>query len=182
MQKLSFIIPLAISLCLSSLMCATTKQRAVAKFKISGVVMQTMSYCGGAPPTREVLDSFNTPKAMPFKKLFIKPGISNKEETPFIDSIITDENGRFSLDLPEGNYCVVEEWKSRHFQLPLKNEQETVDSACFRNLYNSCDYQVKVSEKNIDNIKIIFHRPCVYNQPCRSYHGPLPPKAAPLGR
>jgi hypothetical protein len=177
MQKLSFLImPLTISLCFSSLMCATTKQKTVGKFKITGVVMQTMSYCGGAQPTRQILDSFNTPRALPFKKLFIKVGKSNKEGTSFIDSVISDGNGRFSVDLQRGNYCVVEEWKSKPFQLPLKKENETLDSVCFRNLYDSCDYQFTVSDKNIENIKIIFHSPCFYNQPCRSYHGALPPQ------
>lgn len=183
MQKLSFLkLPVAFSLCFSSLMCVTIKQKAVTKFKITGFVMQTESYCGGAPLTRKILDSFNTPRAIPFKKLFIKVGITNKEETTFIDSVISDENGKFSADLPKGNYCVVEEWKSKPFQLPLKKENETLDSACFQNLYNSCDYQLNISDKNIDNIKIIFHRPCFYNQPCISYHGPLPPRQRPLGK
>jgi hypothetical protein len=161
----------------SSLMCTTSKQGVKTKFQVSGSIMQTVSYCGGAQPSQEILDSCNTPKGIPFEKLFVKRGLQNGENSTIVDTILANAAGNFSIDLPAGNYCLVEEWKSKSYQLPLKSKDQTIDSACYKNLYNTCDFQLSVTNKNIENIKILFHRKCVFNQPCISYHGPLPPVA-----
>jgi hypothetical protein len=97
--------------------------------------MQTVSYCGGAQPTRAILDSCNTPHGISFGKLFVKKGSTNDESPIIIDSIIADVSGNFSTSLEPGNYCLVEEWKSKHFHIPLKTDNQKVDSACFRNLF-----------------------------------------------
>src|SRR5664279_3153585 len=178
MRKLSSTILLLMITCsVSSLMCATSKQHVKIKFQVSGSIMQTISYCGGAQPTKSMLDSFNTPRVIPFGRLFVKEGLTNGESSKIIDTIISKADGTFSIDLPPGNYCLVGEWKSMSYKLPLKNKDQTIDSTCYKNLYNTCDFQVSVTNKNIENIKIIFHRKCVFNQPCVSYHGPLPPVA-----
>src|SRR5258708_9979056 len=65
------------------------------------------------------------------------PGLMNKESAMIIDTIHADATGDFSIDLPAGNYCLVEEWKSKPFNLPLKKADQTTDSACLRNLYRS---------------------------------------------
>jgi|SRR6185312_10749185 len=179
MQKLLCAIILAGAAFISSSWIGTANQHRRQKFVVSGTIMQTVSYCGGAAPPQQILDSTNTPKPIPYGKLFVRSGKTNAEGKPVIETIKADENGNFSVRLPAGNYCLVEEWKSRPFKLPANNENQTVDSACFRNLYNTCDYELHVTHKNISGLRIIFHRGCPYNQPCISYRGPLPPKNAP---
>ena len=159
---------------ISSWMCVTTKQKLKTTFQVTGSIMQTVSYCGGAQPTQAMLDSFNTPKGIAFGKLFVKLGGMNKEEVKIIDSIVADANGNFSIYLPAGNYCLVEEWKSKPFILPLNNANQTVDSICYKKLYNTCDFELRIASKNINNVKVVFHRTCFFNKPCISYHGPLP--------
>jgi hypothetical protein len=155
-------------------MCIAANKKIKHKFLVSGSIMQTLSYCGGAAPTRKILDSYNTPKGIPFGKLFIKSGLMNIEGAPILHEITADSNGNFSIRLPAGNYCLLEEWKSKPFKLPLNNVNQTVDSACFRNLYNAPDFNLKVTNKNIHHMQFIFHRACSNNQPCVSYQGPLP--------
>jgi hypothetical protein len=180
MIKFSFLfLLLAALICFSSLMCASTKKISKAKFHVTGSIMETRSYCGGAQPTQEMLERYKIPTGIPFGKLFVKQGTMNNENAESIDTINADVNGNFSINLPAGNYCLVEEWKSKPFHLPLNNKNQTVDTACYRNLYNTCDYELNVADTNIDSIKIIFHRTCFYNQPCISYHGPLPPTTQP---
>jgi len=175
MRKLLYAISLiGAALIISSWMRITANQRAELKFQVSGSIMQTVSYCGGAPPPQRILDSFNTPKRIPFGKLFVKSGVTNMEGAPIIDTINADVKGNFSIYLPAGNYCIVEEWKSKLFKLPLNNANQTVDSTCFRRLYNACDFKLNITDENIDNVKIVFHRTCPNNQPCISYRGPLP--------
>lgn len=144
-------------------------------------MMQTVSYCGGAQPSQEILDRCNTPVGIANGKLYIKKGTYNKDKAAVLDSITTDGNGKFSINLPAGTYCLVEDWKAKPYQLPLSDESQTVDSVCYRNLYMSCDYELTVKDKNIDSVKVIFHRTCAWNKPCISYHGPLPPSAPPHG-
>jgi len=145
------------------------------KFLVTGSIMQTTSYCGGAQPTQKILDSFNTPKGIPFGKLFVKSGAKNIEGAPVIERINADANGNFSVYLPEGKYCFVEEWKIKPFKLPLNNVNHKVDSTCFRNLYDSPDFSLNITNKNIHHLEIILHRTCPDKQPCVSFHGALHP-------
>lgn len=154
--------------------CIASNKKIKHKLLVAGSIMQTVSYCGGASPSQKILDSCNTPKGIPFGKLFIKSGLTNIEGAPIIHEIKADSNGNFSIYLAAGNYCLLEEWKSKPFKLPLNSTNETVDSACFRKLYHAADFNLKVSNKSIRHIKFIFHRTCPYNQPCISYHRPLP--------
>jgi len=178
-RLLCAVILMSAALIISSWIGVTLKKKIKPKFLVSGSIMQTLSYCGGARPPQAILDSLNTPKGIPFGKLFIKSRNTNIKSLRIIDSILADSNGNFSIHLPPGDYCLVEEWKSRPFKLPLNDARHTVDSACFRNLYNTCDFKLRITNKNINHLKIVFHRACFYNQPCISYRGPLPSVAAP---
>jgi hypothetical protein len=175
MRKLLYpILLIGAALLISSWMRRPANQKSEPKLLISGSIMQTISYCGGAPPSRKILDGLNTPKGIPFGRLFVKIGATNVEDAPVIDTIKADEKGNFSTYLPAGNYCLLEEWKAKPFKLPLNTANQTVDSTCFRSLYNACDFKLIITDKSIDHIKIIFHRTCPYNQPCITYHGALP--------
>lgn len=175
MRKFLYLIFLiSTAFAISSWMGIAVNKKIKHKFLVTGSIMQTVSYCGGARPTPQILDSYNTPKGIPFGKLFIKSGLMNIEGAPVLHEITADSNGNFSIRLPAGNYCLLEEWKSKPFKLPLNNVNQTVDSACFRNLYNASDFTLKINNKSIHHMKFIFHRTCSYNQPCVSYRGSLP--------
>lgn len=145
------------------------------KFRVTGSIMQTTAYCGGAKPPQAILDSLNTPKGIPFGKLFIRPGKKNASRAVKTYIIKADENGNFCIHLPAGHYCLVEEWKAKRFKLPLNDADHRVDSSCYRNLYSTCDFTLDIINKNLAGIKFVFHRSCPNNQPCISYHGPLHP-------
>jgi len=170
---------LSISLCISSWMCSPKKKKEKQKFQVTGSIMEMRTYCGGAQPSPEMMESINKPAPIPFGKVFVKKGTENKEKSEVIATIVADSIGNFSISLPAGTYCLVEEWKTKKFVLPENNEFQTVDSTCYRNLYNTGDYQLTISDKNIDGVKVIYHRHCPWGQPCISYHGPLPPMAQP---
>lgn len=146
------------------------------KYLVSGSVMQIISYCGGAQPPQQVLDSMNKPKGMAFARLFLKLGEDNREHVREVHRIIADTNGNFSIYLPAGHYCFVEGWKAKPIKLSLN---QNIDSACMKELYNSCDYKLEVTNKNIRHLQIIFHRPCAYNQPCVIKKRSLPPTKLP---
>ena len=179
MKKIiTFLFVLAITLFISCFSKRNSKKPET-QFTITGRLMETRDYCGGAVPTPELLAICNTPAGISMGKLFIKKGNFNKGKSPVIDSIVADKEGKFSIQLPAGTYCLVEDWKAKPFLLPENDEMQTVDSACYKNLYDACDYQLTVTDKNIDSVKIIFHRTCAWKKPCIEYHGPLPPVAHP---
>ena len=173
-QLVDAIFLLSAALIIFSCITRAASPKAEPKFLVSGSIKQTISYCGGGPPPQKILNSFNTPKGIAFGKLFVKKGIINSEGTPVIDTIKADAKGNFSIYLPAGNYCLVEEWKSKPFKLPSNNVNQSVDSACFRSLYNSPDFTLNIHDKGINDVNIVFHRTCPYNQPCIAYRGPLP--------
>ena len=156
--------------------CTTLKKFSNIKYHVSGTIMQTQSYCGGAQPTKEILDKLNKPTGIPDTKLFIRKSATNSEDLIIIDSIFSDSVGKFSIDLAPGTYCLVESWKAKRFIPPSDNQNQKTDTICLRNLYNLCDYVLEVDNKNIENVNIVFHRDCFYNLPCVTYKGPVPPK------
>jgi len=166
---------LGATLTLASWMYAVPNHKTKPRLWISGTIMQTTSYCGGAQPTKAIMDSANTPKKIPFAKLFVKAGESNREDARVIEKIEADSNGNFSIYLPKGNYCLVEEWKTKPFKLPANDASKTADPACYRNLYNTADFKLTVAIKSIRNLKLTFHRACPNNQPCVAFKGPLHP-------
>ena len=179
MKKIAFAIflPLA-AFYILSWMSKPAKKKNKKKFLVTGSIMQTASYCGGAQPTQEMIKKLRTPSGIPFGKLFVKKTLVNEEGARIIDTIRADANGNFSITLPAGNYCLVEEWKSKPFKLPLNSKMQTVDAACYRKLYNTCDYQLNITE-DMPDLKFNFHRPCYFNLPCISYKGPMPHVSAP---
>lgn len=175
----SSILLLSMALCVSSWIIPPKKKKGVQKFQITGTILETRSYCGGAAPPPGMLAQLATPTPIPLGKLFVKKGETNIENAPIIATIVADTSGKFSISLPAGTYCLVEEWKSKKLVMPANDQYQTVDTTCYRKLYNAADYQLVVSNKNVGDVKIIFHRSCPWNQPCINYNGPLPPMAHP---
>lgn len=181
MRRITVLILLpAMAICILSWVSKQAKKKQKRKFLVTGSIMQTASYCGGARPTPEILKKLRTPAGIPFGKLYIKKNFINDQEAAIIDTIQADANGNFSIFLSAGNYCLIEEWKSKPFVLPSNSKYRTVDSACYKNLYQNCDFNLSVGNKNITGRKFILHRPCSFNQPCISYNGPLPHSEKPI--
>ncbi len=74
--------------------------------EVSGTIIKTASYCGGAAPTDEILAELATP-APYIGTLYLKQGTINDPLEPALATITTDENGDFSIVLAEGDYIIV---------------------------------------------------------------------------
>lgn len=176
-----FILPV---LLLSMMACAISRTPRKATdsrtiFTVSGAVLETADYCGGAAPSPEQLHP--APVGKQGIKLYIRPGKTNNWKNELIDSIVSGENGVFSISLPAGDYCIAEATKKGKPVVPKNNQFEQWDSACYMENYQQCDYSLSVKE-NMENVKIIFTRHCPWTTPCMSYNGPLPPAAPPSPR
>ena len=177
MTKLLFSIPVFILLIAFSCKAKKNNSSQTEKtFTISGNILETHDYCGGAAPPEELQHPL--PVGVPGIKLYIKKGNTNSEKTKPFDSIVSGVNGAFSIQLPAGNYCLVEKEKTGKCLVPQNDQSHIWDSVCFVNEFARCDYALEV-KSNQKNLNLVFARHCPWNRPCCDYHGPLPPAANP---
>ncbi len=145
------------------------------KFKVNGVVFQTYTYCGGAEPMPEVLVELARPRPIIGKTIYIKKGNSNSGKSKVIAKLVTDSVGGFSINLPKGNYCIVDENKTKPLTIPKNNQVMKHDVKCLTEQFQKCDFSLNVLNKEVADIQIIYHEYCSWAKPCIHYSGPLPP-------
>jgi len=69
--------------------------------------MTTKSYCGGAPPSQEILDREKTPRPLANTTFYIKKGHKNISSTPVYLEVKTDRNGEINVKVPTGDYLIL---------------------------------------------------------------------------
>lgn len=143
---------------------------------VKGYVTTTQSYCGGAAPSSELLAELATPKPLAHKVLYVKLGAQNTSKSVVVKKIISDDSGRFAVQLRVGQtYCFVEDWKAQPFVLPQNTQTVVWDIHCLRQRYAQADYVISVKKKRNSTVAINYAIPCFYAPYCGTYTGPLPP-------
>jgi hypothetical protein len=84
-------------------------------YKLSGQITYTRSYCGGIAPKPDMVEKQNTPQPYSNRTLFIKQASDNLYQQPLFHSFTTDSNGKFSLELPQGDYAILDEAKIKTY-------------------------------------------------------------------
>lgn len=161
--------------CTNSQKIATTTQK---EYQISGNVTVTNSYCGGAPPSNEMLQKITAPKSYVGKKFHVRLGEINTSNTPLLKSFTVDENGNFSIQLPAGKYAIIQDEQASPMEAKaLKRENIKVDELCLKKWWEKPYYILEVKNEAITNLKFEFHKRCFINSdiPCLQYTGPMPP-------
>jgi hypothetical protein len=154
----------------------TSKKKKGVKYSVEGTVFEINPYCGGAAPSPEQENPKPHPKAG--IKLLIRKGNFNDPQTPVIDSLVSDADGNFKIQLAPGTYSLIEPWKKEKYIVPQDRQYLHYDTACYRKMYHESDYTLVVKNKMKD-VAITFQRHCQWQQPCAQYDGPLPPAANP---
>ncbi len=148
---------------------------------VHGTVTIASNYCGGAAPSREMEEELARPKPYPGKKLYLRKGKTNDVRSPLIDSVITDAEGKFHLQLKPGDYCLLlPEQKSMAAFNALRGYQQLVvtDEACFKNWFAKGFYTFRVEEDGHSvEFKLDIFRQCFVPEgvDCLDYIGPYPP-------
>ena len=169
--------PLAIAILMIACTPGKHKNKAPVKYTVSGTIFELRQYCGGARPSEEILHP--KPLAVHGIKLYIRKSSVNSVANAIIDSVVSGFDGGFSLQLPAGTYCFIEAAKSGPIKIPVNDQFNSYDTACYRKTYSTCDYSVDV-KSNVSAVKIVLDRHCPWNRPCVQYKGPLPPSAPPV--
>lgn len=132
------------------------------EFRLTGEVVQTESYCDGAPPQQPYPVSGPASE----KTIHIKEGEVNDLDKDPVETISTDENGSFSASLPSGTYCLIEDKKQ---SLPsvdeyAPNDMYGLDSQCLEEEWSECDRVVEVSSDT--NVDIEYNKRCFWEKEC----------------
>lgn len=148
------------------------------EYTVSGNVMLTRSYCGGAAPSQEMLDNLRIPIPFEGLKVHARQGTANDLKKPLLRTTTTDANGNYSFQLPAGEYCIIYDERAK---LPdTKNFEAShliYDQECFVEWVKACDATVKVTDANVSAPSFTLRQPCMksYYSNCIRYQGPYPP-------
>jgi hypothetical protein len=144
---------------------------------VSGKVEKTFAYCGGARPSKEVLENLQSPVAYAGKKFYIREGRINTTSAKIVASFVTDSAGNFKVSLKPGTYSIiVEEQLNTIKASDLQTTELKVDEQCLKQWWSK-PLQVIQVKGVVNNLKFSFHQRCFIGSdiPCISYTGPTPP-------
>lgn len=168
-------------LCLFSVLvsCKSSEKadaKTVMSYAVLGQLTQTSQHCGGMRPSPEMEQELRTPK--PYQlKLYLRKDSVNRLETPIIQEIMPDAEGKFELKLAPGTYCIVREWQLKEADpASVRKADIQVKEDCFREKWTECFKSFEVVDTSVDlgamNIK---HRCFLPDFPCIRFTGPMPP-------
>lgn len=142
----------------------------------------TSTWCGGAEPPPWLLSELATPKALPSKKVYIRPGFTNDLSVPVSAEGVTDEQGVVSFSLKPGDYCLV--FDNKKDSTLYKNTLNTlrsgtpdyspVDPECLSRWLHTPELAFTLVSDTVDTVHNVFQY-CPWSTiPCTQYTGPLP--------
>jgi hypothetical protein len=148
------------------------------KHKVTGQVLHTRAYCGGAAPSEEMMERYRTPLPLPGLTLYLRSGRTNITTRAILDSTTTDAEGRFTFNLPAGEYCIITKARIKP-PSPADYDRsmyEIVDD-CVEELIVVCDATFSVADQDVEGLGLQLHKECFKEDfnPCVRYIGPMPP-------
>jgi PBP1b-binding outer membrane lipoprotein LpoB len=155
------------------------------RFVVTGHVVVTSPYCGGAAPTQEMIDKAKTAQPMANQGFLIRNGSTNALGTALVTRTRTDAKGDFKLDLAPGTYCMVLEEKENRRTNDFYNTMGyEVDRKADDKWLGKCELSFTVADKPVSGLRLAFTRKCMINSfsPAISWNGPLPSSPAPRGK
>ena len=153
------------------------KGKTLKTFTVSGKVTQTFPYCGGAAPSKELLEKLAKPVAYAGKKFFIREGKTNSINAKILESFSTGKDGEFSIRLAPGIYSIILEEQLKLIKAEdLTKEFIEVDEKCLEEWWSKPYYLLEVKNYDINDLNFnFFHRCFILNDiPCINYNGPQP--------
>jgi hypothetical protein len=132
---------------------------------------ETRTYCGGAAPTQEILESLKQKKPFAYKMLYVY------SKGKCIDSLKTDSSGIVNKKMKLGKYDLFLPWK--HFKTAPVGTLSEYNLDCMKKEWLIADGILNVSAKNVEfTNKQIGHEICFYQYNCLLQRH-LPPSAPP---
>jgi hypothetical protein len=166
------------SLLFTLLISTTTIAKGKKKSKsiiVQGTLTTTSNYCGGAVPTDDIVAELAIPKPKPNAVIYI--GKQGAKRSTY-KKVISNANGKFTIKLSAGTYCIIEEYKTKPFVPPINTKTVVYNTACLKQKYLQADYTFTISANN-NMVNYNKHLVCKWQTPCTTFNGQLPPMAPP---
>jgi hypothetical protein len=154
------------------------------KLNVTGTVMRQGVWCKGVEPDPEEWKAVTTPKPWANKKLFVKKGKVNDFAVPVLMEFTTDKDGKFTLDLPAGDYCIVDEFKVKKGNYKMlrsqfsksKDTDEAAVKECLDIYFKTPDLVFTVTANGKNELELLYKDRCGWEgPPCSPYPGDPPP-------
>lgn len=155
--------------------CRNTKMINEKNYMVSGKVTTTNLYCGGAAPTKEMLERLKKPIPYLNKIFYVKNISDNYSEEKIILNFQSDSLGNFRFQLQPGSYAIfLEEQINKPKMSDYKNLE--LNQSCYQEWQNKPYKTLEIKESNTENLSFRINRKCFIpmDNPCLSYTGPLP--------
>jgi len=143
------------------------------KFTVSGKIETNKFILQGIPPTEEVIKERK--KKIPYEgyKVYVRKGTLNKITSPIIDSVVTNLNGEFMLELLPGEYLLLSSHqKTRTIFSQFQNDEHYhVDEKCLKKWWENGIKKLTVEDKPVNEVYIYIQKmgsqingnPCIYS-------------------
>lgn len=148
-------------------------------YQLSGQFLIHQPHCGGRAPDPKKVKQDPSYKN---KSFVVKKGTANKEDTTIVLAFQTDADGKFSIQLPKGSYCILKAHKNKAFsdfyienKKPYDRFFSARDEPCFQDWWAKCELSVELSKDTNLAAVTLFNRCFVGENPCMNYEGPMPP-------
>jgi hypothetical protein len=148
-----------IVVCAALLIVAGCKSKPKKGFKVELLMKETKDYCGGAPPSEEMMKEMMTPKPIENRNIYLMRFDENGTELNEIE-LKTNELGQITTLLEAGSYNIFYLSKKEQQQIIADLEEEGLKE-CFKNFFSLPKAAIQVNgdvEKTI-----IMHDMC---NPC----------------
>lgn len=150
--------------------------------QLRGRITVSGNYCGGAAPTREMMEEARKPRPKADMRVIVNPTGPYKTD---IDGEVwnstSDAEGYWELKVYPGEYCLKIGEKAANNPVipPSQPGWVAVDAECYAKWLQTCDRTFRVDEEgNVDaNLDIHLYERCFISgfDPCSQYMGPKPP-------
>jgi hypothetical protein len=150
------------------------------KYKVTGKVTRSRSYCGGAYPGPERLAEITAPHPSVGVKVYVRKGETNSN-SPVIAEATTDSTGNFVLYLLPGTYCITDAERLEPLNPDrYKGDGQYILSAskeCLEDWWKQGLTKIEVKDKGISGLEFNYYDRCFTpgDCPCMQYVGPMPP-------
>ena len=122
---------LVVCLMLAGFLACSAQKNKGKMYILTGTITQTTQYCGGAQPAQEMLNDLEKPQPLADKILWIRSGKANNLSKPLLKTK-SDSYGNFTIILPAGKYCIIEESKGKRFVPKSDDEVYEWDNDCLK--------------------------------------------------
>ncbi len=151
------------------------------EFTVSGKITLKERWCGGMAPDPQYLEEFTKVKPYYGKVLYIREGLGNDINKPIVDTITSDKEGKYSIQLRKGTYTAVQQEHLTEEVLTKYTSKtgqlRTKDPDCIRAWWDKGVMSFEVKGEDLTNLNIHIKRACFRPEgvPCLQYYGPYPP-------